>query len=515
MKNIATVKKSTYFDSVTLMGVSKRLEKLEGIVKVSVSMGTELNQGLLKEAGLNTPETDAAGPNDLMIVVVCKDDQNEKELLDQVEEALTRRDVSNATTEADPATIRTALQRMPQANMALVSVPGAYAGFEAKRALEAGLNVMIFSDNVPVEEEVMLKTLAHEKGLLVMGPDCGTAVINGKGLAFANNLRRGEVGVVGASGTGMQEVTALLDNAGVGISQAIGTGGRDLSDAVGAIMTADALELFAQDPDTKVIVVIGKSCGSKAAKKISEILSRIEKPTVLCFLESGVSVDASDHIIVADTLEAAAEQAARLVGVVPEFPGDETLFEQAKPGLLKLTPIQRYVRGVFCGGTLANECRKIFKSMCPGSVVYSNIAHEAQEKYDGTQVAADIFLDMGDDEFTMGRAHPMIDPAIRNDRLFAEATDPEVGIVLFDVVLGYGAARDPMDGLADVLKSARNACRNEGRGVIFLAHVLGTDTDPQNRAAVVEQLQKLGVIVAYTNAQAARLAARLKKEMGK
>lgn len=515
MKNIATVKKSTYFDSVTLMGVSKRLEKLEGIVKVSVSMGTELNQGLLREAGLNTPETDAAGPNDLMIVVVCNDDRNEQELLAQVEEALTRREAANAAREADPATIRTALQRMPQANLALISVPGAYAGFEAKRALQAGLNVMIFSDNVPVEEEVMLKKLAHEKGLLVMGPDCGTAVINGKGLAFANNLRRGEVGVVGASGTGMQEVTALLDNAGVGISQAVGTGGRDLSEAVGGVMTADALELFAQDPETKVIVVIGKSCGETAARRISETLSRIDKPAVLCFLESGASVKDSEHVVVADTLEDAAEKAARLAGAQSPVQGDEALYEQAKSGLLKLTPMQRYVRGVFCGGTLANECRKIFKAMCPKVPVYSNIAHEAAEKYDGTQVAADIFLDMGDDEFTVGRAHPMIDPSIRNDRLFAEATDPEVGLVVFDMVLGYGAARDPMDGLSEVIRSARRTCRAEGRDVIFLSHVLGTDADPQNRAVVVDQLQALGVIVAHTNAQAARLAARLKKEMGK
>lgn len=515
MKNIATVKKSTYFDSVTLMGVSKRLEKLDGIVKVSVSMGTELNQGLLREAGLNTPETDAAGPNDLMIVVVCNDDQDEKELLAKVEETLMRREAADATREADPATIRTALQRTPGANMALISVPGAYAGFEAKRALEAGLNVMIFSDNVPVEEEVMLKKLAHEKGLLVMGPDCGTAVINGKGLAFANNLRRGEVGVVGASGTGMQEVTALLDCAGVGISQAVGTGGRDLSDAVGGIMTVDALKMLAEDPQTKVIVVVGKSCGSKAAQRISALLADVEKTTVLCFLESGAQIAAAGNVLVADTLEKAAAEAARLAGVGAIAQDDEVLYKQAKEAFGKLTPMQRYVRGIFCGGTLANECRKIFKAMRPEASVFSNIAHDPVEKYDGSQVAADIFLDMGDDEFTVGRAHPMIDPSIRNDRLFAEATDPNVGLVLFDVVLGYGAARDPLDGLAQAIQSARKTCQDEGRDVIFIAHVLGTDTDPQNRVTVVQQLQKLGVIVAATNAQAARLAACLKKEMGK
>lgn len=515
MKNIATVKKSTYFDSVTLMGVSKRLEKQEGIVKVSVSMGTELNQGLLREAGLNTPETDAAGPNDLMIVVVCEDNHDEAEILRLVEDALTRREAADAAHEADPATIRTALHRTPDANLALISVPGVYAGFEAKRALQAGLNVMIFSDNVSVEEEVALKKLAHEKGLLVMGPDCGTAVINGVGLAFANGLRRGEVGVVGASGTGMQEVTALLDCAGVGISQAIGTGGRDLSDAVGGVMTADALSMLAADEQTKVLVVIAKSCAGKAAQKISATLANIEKPTVLCFLESGARVVAAGNVVVVETLEDAAREAARLAGADFDVENEAVLFNEAAQSLSDLAETQRYVRGIFCGGTLANECRKIFKKACPQASVFSNIAHEADEKYDGTQVKADLFLDMGDDEFTVGRAHPMIDPSIRNDRVLAEATNENVGVVLFDVVLGYGAARDPLDGLTQAIETAQAAVKEQGRHVIFLAHVLGTDSDPQSRTAVVDVLRKLGVIVAATNAQAARLCARLKKEMDK
>lgn len=515
MKNIATVKKSTYFDSVTLMGVSKRLEKQEGIVKVSVSMGTELNQGLLREAGLNTPETDAAGPNDLMIVVVCEDNHDEAEILRLVEDALTRREAADAAHEADPATIRTALHCTPDANLALISVPGVYAGFEAKRALQAGLNVMIFSDNVSVEEEVALKKLAHEKGLLVMGPDCGTAVINGVGLAFANGLRRGEVGVVGASGTGMQEVTALLDCAGVGISQAIGTGGRDLSDAVGGVMTADALSMLAADEHTKVLVVIAKSCAGKAAQKISATLANIEKPTVLCFLESGARVVAAGNVVVVDTLEDAAREAARLAGADFDVESEDVLFNEAALRLPDMAETQRYVRGIFCGGTLANECRKIFKKACPQASVFSNIAHEADEKYDGTQVKADLFLDMGDDEFTVGRAHPMIDPSIRNDRVLAEATNENVGVVLFDVVLGYGAARDPLDGLTQAIETAQAAVKEQGRHVIFLAHVLGTDSDPQSRTAVVDALRKLGVIVAATNAQAARLCARLKKEMDK
>ena len=313
----------------------------------------------------------------------------------------------------------------------------------------------------------------------------------------------------------MQEVTALLDCAGVGISQAIGTGGRDLSDAVGGVMTADALSMLAADEQTKVLVVIAKSCAGKAAQKISATLANIEKPTVLCFLESGARVVAAGNVVVVDTLEDAAREAARLAGADFDVENEDVLFNEAAQSLSDLAETQRYVRGIFCGGTLANECRKIFKRACPQASVFSNIAHEADEKYDGTQVKADLFLDMGDDEFTVGRAHPMIDPSIRNDRVLAEATNENVGVVLFDVVLGYGAARDPLDGLTQAIETAQAAVKEQGRHVIFLAHVLGTDSDPQSRAAVVDALRKLGVIVAATNAQAARLCARLKKEMDK
>ncbi len=515
MKNIATVKKSTYFDSVTLMGVSKKLESSEGILKVSVSMGTELNQGLLREAGMNTPETDAAGPNDLMIAVRCADEADPAEILRIVEEALHRRQASeNESAEADPATIRTALHRMPDANLALISVPGAYAGFEAKRALEAGLHVMIFSDNVPLEEELMLKRLAHEKGLLLMGPDCGTAILDGVGLAFSNVVKHGPVGVVAASGTGMQEVTSLLDAANVGVSQAIGTGGRDLSDEVGGIMTLDAVKLLAEDDETRVIAVIGKACSESVAAKLENALAAAQKPAVVCFLGVKTPANEKNGIRFADTLEAVAEAAAQLAGGIPLKEEHEILKDESAR-IARLAPSQRFARGVFCGGTLANECRQIFKAMCPGLSVHSNISHDPAEALCGTESEAHTFLDMGDDAFTVGRAHPMIDPTLRNERILAEALDPETAVVIFDVVLGYGAAAYPLEGLSEAIETARTRLSKEGRDIIFIAHVLGTAGDPQDKASVEAALRQLGVSTAATNAQAARLCAHLIQEIGK
>src|SRR5690606_14776291 len=125
--------------------------------------------------------------------------------------------------------------------------PGVYAAFEAFRALENNLNVMMFSDNVTVEDEIKLKDLAVKKDLLMMGPDCGTAIINGVGLCFANKIKRGPIGLVAASGTGLQEVTVLIDQFGGGISQAIGVGGRDLSKDVMGRMTLHAINALNAD----------------------------------------------------------------------------------------------------------------------------------------------------------------------------------------------------------------------------------------------------------------------------
>lgn len=306
MNNIALVKKSTYFDSVTLMGLSKRLSLLPGVLKVSLSMGTELNQSLLKQSGMNSEETDAATPNDLMIALVLEEGVDSRELLEQVERALTRKNNADAGEQVPARSIRGAIDRLQDANLAIISVPGEYAAFEAKRALDNNLHVMLFSDNVSIEDEIKLKKIAHEKGLLMMGPDCGTAIINQKPLCFANAVQPGSVGIVGASGTGMQEVISLLDAAGEGISQAIGTGGRDLSNAVGGIMSLDALDSLSKDEQTEIIVFVAKAPEVGVIQKIESVVSSYTKPVVLCFLSDKIQPKKKGSVYYVNSLEQAA-----------------------------------------------------------------------------------------------------------------------------------------------------------------------------------------------------------------
>ena len=515
MNNIALVKKSTYFESVTLMGLSKRLSLLPGVLKVSLSMGTELNQSLLKQSGMNSEETDAATPNDLMIALVLEEGVDSRELLEQVERALTRKNNADAGEQVPARSIRGAIDRLQDANLAIISVPGEYAAFEAKRALDNNLHVMLFSDNVSIEDEIKLKKIAHEKGLLMMGPDCGTAIINQKPLCFANAVQPGSVGIVGASGTGMQEVISLLDAAGEGISQAIGTGGRDLSNAVGGIMSLDALDSLSKDEQTEIIVFVAKAPEVGVIQKIESVVSSYTKPVVLCFLSDKIQPKKKGSVYYVNSLEQAA------LSVLQIRSGKGNLMDTEDFGTDKvalnppqLNKSQKYVRGVFCGGTLTNEARMIFKQINPNAPVFCNVSHCEQEALDDwMKSAGNVFLDMGDDIFTVGKAHPMIDPELRNQRIYQEALDPEVAVVLFDVVLGYGAHPDPVQSVLVSINEAKEELSKQGRDICFVGYVLGTDLDPQNRSFCVEKLRQAGVIVANTNAQAARIASALIKEV--
>lgn len=498
------IKAGQYFDSVTLMGVSKRLLAHEGIRQVSVSMGTDLNKALLVEAGLASDATNAATPNDLMIVLETDETLSEADALALIDAELTRK-TAEAVAQHRPINLAAALDVRPDANLALISVPGQYATLEAKKALTAGLNVMLFSDNVSVEDEVALKTLAHEKGLFVMGPDCGTAIINQVPLCFANAVNAGNVGLIGASGTGMQEVSVLLDAAGLGISQAIGTGGRDLKDAVGARMTLDAIDALEADPATDLLVVVGKAPEAGVMDTLVARAQTLTKPIVFTFL-SEKAFTSTERVRFTQTLEGALTEVLSLLGM----PAVETIDAEREKALAsslrqRLNAEQTAIRGVFCGGTLTSEARLILHRDF-GLDVYSNIAHDAFALSDTETSRGHTLLDMGDDTFTVGRAHPMIDPTVRNERLRREGLDPEVAVVLFDVVLGTGANADPLPELLATLESIREETHAAGRDVALIAYVLGTDKDLQGKASVVAALKALGVTVATTNAQAARLA---------
>lgn len=496
--------KSAYHDSVTLMRLAQGLEGLPGVVRAAAMMATPANLALLGQAGLLADSSEAARPTDLVIAVTADDAAPA-----EAAEALARATLESASGPAAPAarprprTLGAGLRALPDATLALISVPGAYAGAEAAKALRAGLDVMLYSDNVPLETEVALKRLARARGRLVMGPDCGTAIVHGVPLGFANAVPRGRIGLAAASGTGLQEVVCLVAAAGEGISQAIGVGGRDLSDAVGGLAMEQALDVLASDPTTEVLGVIGKPPEPRVAERIAALASGLGKPCVAHFVGRPTRQPGRLHLTA--TLEDCALAAVALArGETPrpvEFTAPNEARRLAREAASALTPAQRFVRGVYSGGTLAWEALHLLDArlddVAPG-VRGGGQAHRV--------------VDLGDDAFTVGRPHPMIDGALRRERIVSEGRDPSTAVLLLDIVLGHGAHADPAADLLPAIEAARAEARRHGGALAVVASVCGTDADPQNRGLQAAKLAASGVVVMPSNAQAARLAALIARE---
>ena len=479
------VRRSTFLDSIVLMRISRQIAALSGVEEAGLVIGTPANKDILQEARILGADGDKAGPGDLIVALRANDDRAAAAALAEAKRLLDHPEISGVpTSENTSRSIRAAFQRLPNANLALISVPGHFAPSEARKALALGLHVLIFSDNVAIEEEVALKREARERGLLMMGPDCGTAIIAGVPLAFANVVPRGNIGLIGASGTGIQEVSCLIARAGGGVSHAIGTGGRDLKSEVGAITTLMAIDALDADEATNHIVLISKPPADAVAKLVLDRVAHSAKPFTICFLGApDLRVPANARA--AATLKAAAELAM----------GKILTNEPAQPPLL---PFGRgkLVRGLFAGGTLCSEAQIVFGRA--GLKVTSNVpVPGASPAADGTH----LMIDLGADEFTRGRPHPMIEPAVRDRPLLDALADPTVGVILLDVVLGYGGHADPAGHLTKLL-----AARDQGQ--VILASVTGTDADPQSRHEQVHKLTEAGVIVTASNAEAAELAIR-------
>jgi FdrA protein len=497
------LRKGVYHDSVTLMRLTRDLELVDGVRRAAAMMGTPANRTLLAGAGLLTADGEATSPNDLIIAIEADDSAAARAGAEAAEAALaaSRPSPLAAQTTPRPRTLRSALKVLDGANLALISVPGVYAGVEALKALRAGLHVMLFSDNVPLSTEIELKRLALSKGLLMMGPDCGTAMINGTPLGFANVVGRGRIGLAAASGTGMQEVSCLIAAAGEGISQAIGVGGRDLSEEVGGLMMGQALKILAADPETDVVCVLGKPPESSTWRSLQGQLARLGKPWVIHF--SGEPSRAHRPWHTAATLEDAAQAAVALArGVRPmptEFtgPADE-IARLVHEAARAMHPGQRYVRGIYSGGTLAYEALGLLQTML------SDVVPGVRGGEEGHSV-----VDLGEDVFTVGRPHPMIDGTLRRAWVLKAAQEPSTAVILLDVVLGYGAHPDPAGELLPALQQAMRQARAVGRPLAAVASVCGTEQDPQRRSAQVAALRSHGVIVMPSNAQATRLSARI------
>lgn len=487
--------KNNYQDSINLMLLTNRINDLQAVTMSQIMMGTNANKDILDNTKLLTDEAKAASPNDLMIVV----DSDQSDIMDQVlpeiEQFLEDLSSTGSEEKAKAATSwQEALDHLPEANMALFSIPGEYGAAEMETALKKGLHVFSFTDNIPIEDEVRLKQMAHEKGLLMMGPDCGTGIISSIPIAFTNVVAPGNIGVVGASGTGIQEVTTIIDRLGNGVVHAIGTGGRDLSDKVGATTMKDAIVALENHEPTDVICVISKPPAKEVRDEVVQLLQSITKPVVAIFLGEKPTAH-EGKVYLAHTLE---ETAKIAVDLANETAVKKNYFEAVAKSTTTLAK-DKVIKGLYSGGTLAAEA---------GMLISEALGLEGLVKKEGYVLKSHGYdvIDLGDDIYTQGKPHPMIDPEVRIKKIQESAADESTGVILLDIVLGYGAHEDMVGALLPTIKKVRESRPD----LQFVATVVGTDKDPQSYQKAVQRLQENQILVAESNAKAVQLALSLK-----
>ena len=509
MAHIKTeIRSGAYFDSVILMQLQRSLADLPGVLDAGVVMGTEANLELLDQSGLMVDEIKAAKADDLVLVVKADLEKVALESLGKVDQLVAARR-SRDTGDQDylPKSLESAADMLPEANWTLVSVPGRYAAGVSREALRLGKHVFLYSDNVSLEDEIDLKKKAAEKGLLVMGPDCGTAIIKGKGLGFANQVRSGPIGMVAASGTGLQQVSVRIHQMGSGLTHAIGTGGRDLSSRVGGITARMALDLLDRDPETRVIVLVSKPPDKDTADSILDYARSLGKPVVVNFIGYASTLRQIDNLYFTTTFDDTASTAVELAAE-PE----KTAQEDA-PDLSQFSSGQRYLRGLFSGGTLAYEALLILDYYLPG--VYSNVSLDKEYRLENSLNSQEhTIVDLGEDEFTVGRLHPMMDHDLRIKRLEIEAEDPETALILIDVVLGHGSHPDPASELGPAIQAALMTAQKSKRHLEIVAILTGTDEDPQDMAAQEKVLSAAGARVYKSSDDAVRYAGTLLRLLG-
>ena len=478
------IRPGAYRDSVSLLEVSRAVASSTGVEDAIVAMGTPLNVDMMRELGF---QLDEPSPNDLIIAIRAIDEAAIINGLSAMaaEFASIDQRARSASGDGQLAPPRS-VGRVHDADLALISVPGTGAFAEAIDALEAGQSVMLFSDNVPIWQEIILKEIASSRDLIVMGPDCGTAVIGGVGLGFANVVRPGPIGIVAASGTGAQQVLALLDLAGVGITHCIGVGGRDLSAEVAARSTMSAIAALAEDPDTKTIVLISKPPAAEVAELVRLRTAAISKPVIFALLGEG-----------SPDLTKTTEEILKTIGVaVPDWPS------WGEVSTLRATG--KYLRGLYSGGTICDEAMVIAANQL--GQIRSNIPLRPEWRHDPFAESIEhTFIDFGDDAMTVGRAHPMIDSTLRIERLHKEMADPSCGVIIMDVVLGHGADADPAPALALAISEAHD----HGQKTPVIISLIGSSGDPQGLIRQAEILSRVGAFVTVSNATAVNIAISL------
>jgi FdrA protein len=490
----------TYVDSVVQLRGMRAMREVDGVEWASAAMATPANIETLKGEGVDPAQVAGAGSNDFFLVVRASTDSAAADALATGESAVMSSEPSGGPAEAAdaPRSLRDAVRAQPESNVAVISVPGDYAALAAYQALSADLHVLLFSDNVPVGKEVALKDHALSRGRLLMGPGAGTAMLGGVGLGFANVVRPGPVGVVAAAGTGAQEAMALLDRWGVGVSQVIGVGGRDLSAEVGGRMARAAVSALREDPATEVILFVSKPPSPEVAA--TALASAGDTPLVAALIGLDPQFPAPAGVVLAGTLESGVTETLGVLGVdAPDTTA--TLGPSLAQVRSRLAPGRRLIRGLFSGGTLCYESLVIL-----GRTVGEVHSNTPINKAWGMPAPTDSHqcLDLGEEEYTRGRPHPMIDPEARLEILHEHAADPHVAVIILDVVLGHGADADP----ARTLAPACEAAMADG-GPQVVAYVLGTDQDPQGYRTQRDRLAAAGCILTETAARASLVAAAI------
>lgn len=510
MESIIKVYPNRYYDSVQLMYITSAIKKKPDVDTAFVAMGTPANKGIFSDLGMSSGEIMNAGPNDMILGVRAADVKSCEQAIHEIQDFLEGNGSAVEEQAVSFSTLEAAVKENSKANLCIISVPGEYAKAEAVKALNAGLHALIFSDNVPLEDEREIKLLAAEKGLFCMGPDCGVANINGVSFLVGSIVRKGPIGICAASGVGLQEVAVLIHEAGSGISQGIGTGGKDLKDKVGGLTMLSGIDALERDEETRIIVLISRKPESNTLETVLNRVSQCVKPVIVCFMGCGQEEIVKSGAVYAHNLEAAAREALGLAGIDLKQADMKQIKVLADRHAAAMSKEQKYIRGLFCGGTFVEEAMVAMQ----GDVgdIYSNAPLREDLRLARSTVSYQhSVVDYGEEEFTKNRPHPVIDMEPRASGIMREAKDPETAVMLLDFVLGPAVNQDPAGSVIDDIKAAMKMVSDRGGTLAVVASVCGTEADPQKRSVQEQVLRDAGVIVCPDNYQAALLAGKIIK----
>lgn len=510
MESIIKVYPNQYYDSVQLMYISSAIKKKQGVETAFVAMGTQANKEIFRDLKMSGGAVINAGPNDMILGVRAADLKECEQAVSEIQDFLNSSGCPAKKNDVSFSCIESAVKENSEANLCIISVPGEYAKNEAVKALNAGLHTLIFSDNVPLEDEREIKLLAAEKGLLCMGPDCGVANINGISFLVGSIVRKGPIGICAASGVGLQEAAVLIHQAGSGISQGIGTGGKDLKDKVGGLTMLSGIDALERDEETEIIVLISRKPENRTLETVLNRISKCVKPVVVCFMGCGEEEITKTGAVYAQNLEDAARKALGFAGIDFKKADMEQIEEMACRCAETMSGEQKYIRGLFCGGTFAEEAMVTMQEDI--GVIYSNAPlREELRLAKSTSSFKNTVVDYGEEEFTINRPHPVIDVEPRALGIMREAKDPEIAVMLLDFILGPAVNQDPAGAVIDEIKEAMKMVSSRGGKLAVVASVCGTEADPQKRSVQEDKLLKAGVIVCPDNYQASLLAGKIIK----